>query len=173
MRRGRESIARAALRPALALVVAGAGCAGPPAAETPAATRDAGSLAAALRAQDAAPPGALVVRLAFGAGADLDLYVSDPLLETVYFANTPTAAGGALDADRACDDAPPRVETVVFARPPRGRYRIGVDHHEPCRGADAALFAVRAERDGRIWQATGELAPRRFEPIVLEFEIAE
>ena len=37
--------------------------------------------------------------LAFGEAADLDLFVTGPRQETVYFANTPTAVGGELEVD--------------------------------------------------------------------------
>lgn len=117
------------------------------------------------------PTGALVVRLAFGR-ADLDLYVTDPLQETVYFANTPGRSGGRLDADRACADAEPRVETVVFAVPLAGRYRIGVDHPGSC-GPDLApaAFVVEVSHGDGTRRREGVALPRRFEPIVLEFEL--
>lgn len=111
------------------------------------------------------------MQLAFDAGADLDLYVTDPLLETVYFANTPSRSGGALDRDRTCKDAAPRVETIVFERPLPGRYRIGVENAEPCGAASSAPFAVRALRGEQRFEASGALPARRFEPIVLELEI--
>jgi len=118
-----------------------------------------------------APEGALVVQLAFDASADLDLYVTDPLQETVYFANTPSRSGGFLDRDRTCKDAAPRVETIVFERPPPGRYRIGVEHAQPCGAGSAAPFAVHAWHGDRKFERSGELPARRFEPIVVELEI--
>ena len=118
------------------------------------------------------PPGALVVRLAFGAGADLDLYVTDALRETVYFANTPSRSGGRLDRDRTCVDAAPRVETVIFEHPARGRYRVGVDYQTSCDGRNApAEYALLVEHDGRVQLRRGEAAAGRFEPIVLEFDL--
>ena len=166
--RGRQSIARSSARPArVAILLCGvaAGCASPGAAPPQ-------SLAALLRAAPLeAPGGALVVLLAFDASADLDLYVTDPLQETVYFANTPSRSGGFLDRDRTCNDAAPRVETIVFERPLPGRYRIGVEHPQPC-GADvAAPFAVRALHGEQHFETGGVLPPRRFAPIVLELEI--
>jgi hypothetical protein len=110
---------------------------------------EADALEAALAAEPPAPAGELVVRLAFGDGADLDLYVSDPLDETVYYANTPARSGGALDADRRCEHAGRRVETVRFAAPPHGRYRAGVDFPEVCgEGARVAAFALSVDSGG-------------------------
>ena len=45
----------------------------------------------------------LSVQLAFEADTDLDLYVTGPLLETVYFANLASKSGGELSADVRCD----------------------------------------------------------------------
>ena len=102
------------------------------------------------RRREAAPaPGELRVELVFGAGADLDLYVTDPAQETVYFANTPLAgSGGRLEADLRCDAAAtPRIETVVFASAPPGRYRVGVDRAGTCEagGSAAERFLVTVE----------------------------
>src|SRR5262245_17500983 len=84
------------------------------------------------------PPGSLRVELVFGAGADLDLYLTDPSQETVYYANSPSRVnGGRLEADLRCEAAPPRVETIVFAGAPPGRYRVGVDRAETCSGGGA------------------------------------
>ncbi len=164
----RESIARVAVRPVRVAVLLSAvaiGCASsrvvssqPLAADLHAAAID-------------APEGALVVQLAFDASADLDLYVTDPLQETVYFANTPSRSGGFLDRDRTCKDAAPRVEAIVFERPPPGRYRIGVEHAQPCGAGVGAPFAVRALHGERRFETSGVLPPRRFAPIVLELEV--
>jgi len=166
--RNRESIARGAARPGfVAAFLAGIalGCARP---------RGDSSQPLAAQLQGAAieaPAGALVVQLAFDASADLDLYVTDPLQETVYFANTPSRSGGFLDRDRTCKDAAPRIETIVFERPLPGRYRIGVEHAEPCGTGSAAPFALRAWHGDRDYERSGAVPPRRFDPIVLELEI--
>lgn len=95
---------------------------------TPALEAEAAQLEAALAKAPPAPAGALRVQLAFGAAADLDLYVTDALDETIYFANELAAAGGRLLADARCDSPAPRIEQVVFTAPQRGRYRVGVDY---------------------------------------------
>ena len=73
----------------------------------------------------------LLVQLAFGAEADLDLYVTDPLLETVYFANHESKSGGKISDDVRCDKQAfrieeIRIEDVWFDAPMPGRYRIGI-----------------------------------------------
>ncbi len=109
--------------------------------------------AAALEATLASAPRAaqteLVVRLAFSGAADLDLYVSDPLDETVYYANTPVRSGGALDADRRCKDAAPRIETIRFPKPLSGRYRVGVDFQHRCgNGPSVVPWVISIEAHG-------------------------
>jgi len=121
----------------------------PPPAWTDALSTRAGALEGALAAAAPAPADEIVVRLAFDAGADLDLYVSDPLGETVYYANTPVRSGGALDADRRCLAPGDRVETVRFAAPLSGPYRVGVDFQERCDDeVRVAPWALSIEVDG-------------------------
>jgi hypothetical protein len=120
----------------------------------------------------AGPDEALVVRLAFGADADLDLFVSDPRSETVYFAKRRSRSGGRLAADLRCDAPGPRIETVRFEHPLPGRYRIGVDYPEAC-GRDAApvIFVVEWRRGDRGRLARGRALPLAFDTIAMEFEL--
>jgi uncharacterized protein YfaP (DUF2135 family) len=122
--------------------------------------------------------GALLVRLAFDDVADLDLFVTDPQQESVYFANSPSRSGGRLLADRRCSDSAPRVESVYFARPIAGRYRVGVDFHGRCDASSHSrserkqgLYVVQIDHGGRTERREGMVAPGKFEVIVLEFDI--
>jgi hypothetical protein len=121
-------------------------------------------------------PDDLRVELVFGQGADLDLYLTDPSQETVYYANSPSQVnGGRLTADLRCDAAAPRVETIVFAGAPPGRYRVGVDRAETCAGGAALepfLVSVEAPGGGRQ-ELRGEIARGRFLVRVLEFRLSE
>jgi len=141
---------------------------------TPERTRAAQVLAERLGASEPAGPDGLRVRLAFGAEVDLDLYVTDPSEETVYYANTPSRTGGALIEDQRCAHPTPRVETIRFPAPlAPGRYRIGVDYPRACDDARApAPFAVAVEGPGGRTMQRGLARHRVFEPIVLELEIA-
>lgn len=153
------------------LLAACGGAGGPTPADPAALARQANELAAALH--EAAPVGGLRVQLAFRAGADLDLYVTDPLEETVYFANTPTRTGGELLADRRCGDAEVRVEEVVFREPLPGRYRVGVDYPKHCAGREeTAAFAVTLRTSGLRREHTGSIAFQHFLPTVIEIDLA-
>jgi hypothetical protein len=120
-----------------------------------------------------APPDAARVPLFFDAAVDLDLYVTGPAQETVYFANDTSRDGGALTADRRCDSPAPRVETVTFAPAPAGPYRIGVDFMVRCTpGIDRAGFEL-------VWEIPGQAPVRQrgearfgvFDPRVAEFHV--
>ena len=113
----------------------------------------------------------------FGAGSDLDLYVTDPAQETVYFANTPSrGSAGHLEADLRCDAvATPRIETIVFESAPAGRYRVGVDRAQTCDGGSRAAepFLIAVEFAGQRREVRGEILGERFLPSVLEIELPE
>lgn len=116
----------------------------------------------------------LVIRLAFGPEADLDLYVTDPLLESIYFANRSARSGGALTLDVRCDTTGPRMEEIRFPAPLPGRYRVGIDFPRRCDDEpDDAAFAVSVDGAGVHERARGSLSPAQFEVIVLEFEVSQ
>ena len=119
-------------------------------------------------------PGELRVELVFGEGADLDLYLTDPSQETVYYANSPSRGGGGrLEADRRCDAPAPRIETVAVASAPSGRYRVGIDHAESCGGnrTSEEPFLLIVETDGLRREMRGEIPRGRFLVRVLEFAL--
>lgn len=154
-----------------------AGCAEPEAApaEREAMAVRAEVLAGALADAPIEAHKGLVVRLMFDDNVDLDLYVTDPLLETVYFARHDSRTGGRIVSDVRCDTSGPRVEEIRFPEPWSGRYRVGVDFPHRCDGSASrapAPFAVAVSRDGRLLNEVHGLVEREFfEVRVLEFEI--
>lgn len=156
---------------------------GPPAGPAPAPpivwtaerTRAAEAHAARLAALESAPPGELRVHLGFGPEADLDLYVTAPDEETVYYANSPSRLGGVLVEDRRCSHDGPRSESVRFPAPlAPGRYRVGVDYPHACDDTKApAPFAVRVDEPGGGTVVRGQARYQLFDPVVLEFEIPQ
>ena len=135
-------------------------------------------------ARHAAPPAAgplepagqgVTVTLRWAAPVDLDLYVTDPALETVYFANPRSASGGVLERDARCADerAGERVERARWTKPPPGRYRVGVDFLETCRGrVDETPYALTVDVDGRREQVVRRARRGEREPLVVEFTVA-
>jgi len=142
------------------------------------------ALAAALACARPAPPPALSpgpppapelrVRLAFGSDVDLDLHVTGPLQETVYFANATSASGGRLARDVGCRDPGPRVEEVRFAEPPPGPYRIGVDFFLRCRRVtEPAPFVLEVWADGVRHVRRGTIEFGTFVPRALELHVGD
>lgn len=127
----------------------------------------------------------LTIQLTFGEDADLDLYVTDPLLETVYFANHSSVSGGRISEDIRCTKsldgegdseqqkiASPRIEEVRFDKPLPGLYRIGIDYSRKCEGAaEQAAFAISILHQGEQMQKTGSVSFEQFEVVIMEFEI--
>ena len=133
------------------------------------------SLAASLAGGQVDRARGLVVRLMFESDVDLDLYVTDPLLETVYFARHDSRTGGRIVSDVRCDTTGPRVEEIRFPDPWPGRYRVGVDFPHRCDGSASrvpAPFAVTVDLDGSATESVHGLVEREFfEVRVLEFDI--
>jgi hypothetical protein len=145
----------------------------PVAAWTPELSLEADAHARRLATLEAAAPGRLSVHLAFGKGADLDLYVTGPDEETIYYANTPGKRGGALVEDKRCAHDGPRIETVRFPAPlAPGRYRIGVDYSHACGDASApAPFVVKIDGPDGGAERRGVARHHVFEPVVIEFDV--
>lgn len=124
-------------------------------------------------AADAEDSPGLRVRLAFPASADLDLFVTGPLEESVYFANERSKIGGELERDVRCDaSGRPRVETVRFPEPPPGRYRVGIDFPSRCdSGSEPVAFTVMLEHGADEKTQTGIIRPHDFLTIVLEHHV--
>ncbi|MGH0036699.1 MAG: hypothetical protein ACQGVK_16875 [Myxococcota bacterium] len=132
------------------------------------------SLDSALEADAVLPDDRLRIRLAFFGGADLDLYLTDPLQETIYFARRETRSGGVLLQDVRCDAPPPRIEAAVFPDPAPGVYRIGVDYAGACSDSPRPEgFVLEVVYRGRRWMRRDSIAPMHFEPIVWEVVIPE
>ena len=124
----------------------------------------------------AEPPGpGVTVTLRWTAPVDLDLYVTDPGLETLYFANPRTASGGVLERDARCAEQQPgeQAERARWTKPPPGRYRVGVDFLETCSGrATEVPYALTVEVDGRRQEITPRAHRGERQPLVLEFTVA-
>ncbi len=114
----------------------------------------------------------LVFKLAFGEEADLDIYVTDPLLETVYFANHASKSGGHINRDVRCESEGPRIEEVRFANPLPGKYRVGVDLPKRCdEKQDSAAYAISVSGRGVNRQIHGVVPLQYFQVVVLEFDL--
>ena len=136
-------------------------------------------LACARRAPVPSPPstaraGELVVILVWTAPVDLDLYVTDPGLETVYYANPQSRSGGVLERDARCADGTEgtREERIRWTAPPAGRYRVGVDYPEACAHAGRTVdYRLVVEANGRREETTLVVRRAARDPRVLELTV--
>jgi uncharacterized protein YfaP (DUF2135 family) len=118
----------------------------------------------------------LRVALAWSAPVDLDLYLTDPTWETVYFANTPSRTGGHLLRDTRCHEVATDdhvfVEIAGISAALPGHYRVGVDFIDACTAArDPVGFRIIVDYGNQHRETTGTIQLATFQPIVLEFEL--
>ena len=121
--------------------------------------------------------GQIQVTAAWNSGSDIDLHVTDPGGEEIYYGHRTSASGGVLDhdANSACNSSPPTVENVYWSTPNplRGQYnavvrayaRLGADPGDGvhCRGrARDRHVPVHSVESGRSVQHSlrGELRAR-------------
>lgn len=112
----------------------------------------------------------LVVTLTWAEPVDLDLYVTTPRWETVYYGNP----GRAFERDARCADAAgaARIERARWRSPVPGRYRVGVDFPERCRGdAREVSYRIVVDVAGVRREREGVARFQRREPAVLEVDV--
>lgn len=78
---------------------------------------------------------------------DLDLYVTDPNGETVYYGNDFSASGGTLDVDCLCGDCPQGPTENIFwpldDSAPKGVYSFWVEYYDYCDVAASSNYTVK------------------------------
>ncbi|MEQ8461923.1 MAG: MopE-related protein [Sandaracinaceae bacterium] len=100
--------------------------------------------------------GNIQITLAWGTGADLDLYVTDPMGYTISYQNRQSPSGGHLDQDArgACNrrQADNTVENVYFdsPQPPSGQYVIDVHYWGDCGVAGTTQATMSIAVGGQI-----------------------
>lgn len=107
--------------------------------------------------------GDVQVTLTWQAEIDVDLYVTDPAGETVYYGNRRVASGGELDRDNMCGDFEwGRPENVYWPQggAPAGEYVVKVRYYGSCVSGDPSVaWTVRVVVGGTVQSYTGTLAP--------------
>ncbi len=98
--------------------------------------------------------GAVKVTLIWNTNSDIDLWVTDPLGERIYFNNPSSASGGILDID---DQEGVRPENIFWSEnPPLGQYLVQV-HYYADNGAGATSYTVQIETTTYIQKVSGVL----------------
>jgi hypothetical protein len=80
--------------------------------------------------------GDVQVNISWSGASDVDLYVTDPADETVYYGNRSSASGGSIDLDSnaACNIDGKNAENIVWPanQAPRGTYKVIVRYFDDC-----------------------------------------
>ncbi len=106
--------------------------------------------------------GDVQVTLRWDNSADLDLHVTDPAGEEIYFAVPSSTSGGRLDVDAnaTCEGDPP-VENIFWptGEAPTGTYSVAVEHYSACDSTGPANYVVTILVNGQeVNSVSGTLA---------------
>ncbi len=121
--------------------------------------------------------GNIQVTLAWGTGADLDLYVTDPYGNTLSYQNRQAPSGGVLDHDArgACNarQADNTIENVYWntPQPPSGQYRVDVHYWGDCGVAGVTQATLSIAVGGQIIGAYNVMLQPRQRQTVAMFTI--
>lgn len=98
--------------------------------------------------------GQIQITLAWGTGADIDLYVTDPTGQTISYQNRQSSSGGILDHDArgACTNSTDTIENVYWStpQPPRGTYQVEVHYWGNCNVAGPTPTQVSISVGGQV-----------------------
>lgn len=124
------------------------------------------------------PTGALRVTLVWGTDDDLDLYVTEPEGELIYYANKHSTNGGSLHGDDnaeicGANAEPGGVESVAWpSTPPHGTYSVMVKAYRRCAGTDPVPYTVTVFVDEvQVHQESGTVPGGDAAPPVFEFTV--
>jgi hypothetical protein len=92
--------------------------------------------------------GDISFRLTWNGPQDLDLYVTEPSGETIYYGNTSSGTNGQLDVDSnyPCSNTSSSPTENVYwpeGQAPHGTFTFWADHYSSCDGATNAPFTLR------------------------------
>lgn len=121
---------------------------------------------------------ALEIVLVWDRPVDLDVFLTDPAGETVYFANRTGRNGTQMGLESGCDTAAQGAglyrETVQILKAQPGRYRVSVDFIKDCGNstADAEFDVILKNKKGaEIDRARSRVQYRLLNPVAWEIWI--
>ncbi len=122
---------------------------------------------------------ALTVEIIWQTPVDLDLFLTDPEGETIYFANRKAKSGMTMGRETSCKDItgvkPPYTETAKIPVALSGRYRVSVDFIKDCGTSTLETpFLVRlTDKNGKqeLGRAGANVKYRVLEPVAWEFMV--
>lgn len=121
--------------------------------------------------------GAVQITVAWDSGADIDLYVTDPSGETIYYneQHDHSTAGGRVDHNARGDcrrQQHPRVENAFWPTPaPLGRYEVELHYFGPCEKSAETEAHVSVSVRGKVLGSYGYTLKPEQRVDALSFEI--
>ncbi len=120
----------------------------------------------------------LIVEIAWNDPVDLDIFLTDPPGETVYFANRLAKGGAVMGRESGCAEAAqgdgPYSETIRIPTALSGRYRVSVDFIKDCGNTTlkADLRVVVKSADGTVLgRGKSDVQYRNLNPVAWEFDV--
>lgn len=138
------------------------------------------------KATDANPPpcwgiktsaggtGDVQVTLTWSKSVDLDLHVTDPGYEEIYYNNDESSSGGKLDIDNKCSNFVMGKPENVFwptGGAPSGTYKVVVRYYTSCDDSGSVPYTVRVVAKGQVSTYSGTLSTSGEEDEVATFSI--
>lgn len=123
----------------------------------------------------------LRIELTWKAPVDLDLFVTGPSGETIYFGNKQSKIGDKLIEESNCESLTSKPshlrEAVLIPAAQGGKYRVSVDFIFQCQSsldqADAKLSLFNAQTDTKLTQHTITVRREVLNTVAMEFEVRE
>jgi uncharacterized protein YfaP (DUF2135 family) len=123
----------------------------------------------------------LRLELSWRAPVDLDLFVTNPSGETIYYGNKKSRNGDKLVQESNCKNLTTKPvimrETVLIPSAISGRYRVSVDFIFQCETnseeADAGLTLFNAQTESALAQQTITVKRQILNTVAWEFEVSK
>ncbi|HSE41072.1 MAG TPA: hypothetical protein VLH08_09935 [Acidobacteriota bacterium] len=108
--------------------------------------------------------GQIEISLNWEGSADLDLHVTDPYGETLYYFRSTNQSGGRYEEDRECFNNNGQFERVVYdsGNAAAGLYQISVHYFRSCGEARDAHWTLHVNVDGRSSDYSGTIKPGEY-----------
>jgi|GEM_PF-4897224 len=121
------------------------------------------------------------VRLSWRASVDLDLFLTGPSGETIYFGNRTAREGYALKKESTCDtlngDIGEHSETATIPSAVPGTYRVSVDYIFDCGSGIGETDALISLTNNSTGKAVGSnrftVSLQRLKTVAWEFEVLQ
>ena len=108
--------------------------------------------------------GSMGVTLSWSGEADLDLHVTDPYGETIYYFRPTGESGGTLQQDSECAGSGEHQEVVSYpsGMAAAGTYQISVHYFRSCGSAGDVSWNVKVDSDKGTQNYSGSIHPGQY-----------